>query len=171
MSPQSGYQIKLVGPGLSVDKDLSEDLANRIAMLVLSGGKLETPDLPSKDLVQKTKSSMKNKSIREYLLETKATKIPQQMTVVGHYLLETQPSKESFTLADLTKGFEDAKETVPGNPHRDIAAAIKKGWIAPRTGEKDSYYVTGTGQTAIDSAFPKTKLKRRRKKKPATKTK
>jgi hypothetical protein len=163
MSSQAECQIKLSGPGLSVDKQIPEELANRIAMLVLSGGKLETLETATKNVERKA-NSIKNKSVREYLLETKATKIPQQMTAIGSFLLQTQPNKESFTLADLTKGFEDAKESAPGNPHRDIAAAIKKGWIAPRTGEKDSYYVTGTGSTAIENTFPKSKQKRRRKK-------
>jgi len=160
----TGYQVKLTGPGLSVDKELSEELAHRIAMLVLSGGKTETPELKSKDFAIPPNASVKGKSIREYLLETKATKIPQQMTAIGHYLLETQPGKKSFTLADLEKGFGDAKESVPGNPHRDVAQAIKNGWIASRPDEKDSYYVTGTGITAIDSKFPKVKHKRRKKK-------
>jgi hypothetical protein len=166
----TGYQVKLTGPGLSVDKELPEELAHRIAMLVLSGGKLETPDLKPKELVQKPNTSIHNQSIREYLQETKATKIPQQMTVIGNYLLETQSGKKSFTIADIEKGFGDAKESVPGNPHRDIGKAIKTGWIASRPDEKDSYYVTGTGLTAITNKFPKSKQKRR-KKKPATKTK
>lgn len=165
-----GYQVKLTGPGLSVDKELSEQLAHRIAMLVLSGGRTETPESKSGDSATLPDASVKGKSIREYLLETKATKIPQQMTTIGHYMLETQPGKKSFTLADLEKGFGDAKESVPGNPHRDLAKAIKNGWIASRPDEKDSYYVTGTGITAIDNKFPKVKQKRR-KKKSAAKTK
>ena len=91
------------------------------------------------------------------------------MTVIGHYLLETQQGKENFTMAELEKGFGDAKESPPANPHRDISAAIRRGWIAQR--EKDLYYVTGTGLQAIEGGFPKGTRKRRRKKKKASSTK
>jgi hypothetical protein len=170
---ETTHHITLSGAGLSLDKEISEDLANRITMLVLSGGKSETPDAgkgpeAKASLGVTGSSSAKNKSIREYLLETKATKIPQQITAIGHHLLEAESGKANFSMAELIKGFGDAKETAPSNPHRDVGRAIKSGWIAPRTGEKDAYYVTGTGLTAIENRFPKTKRKRRRKKKAST---
>jgi hypothetical protein len=39
VSAQTGYHLKLTGPGLSLDKEVPEELANRITLLVLSGGK------------------------------------------------------------------------------------------------------------------------------------
>ncbi len=71
--------------------------------------------------------------------------------------------KQNFTMAELSKGFGDAKESPPANKHRDIGSAIKRGWIAPRG--KDAYYVTSTGITAIGNGFPKVPRKRRLKKK------
>ena len=169
MSAQTGYQIKLTGPGLSLDKELSEELANRITLLVLSGGKSDQQPTGGKGGSGSSATSataIGAKSIREYLLASKATKIPQQMTVIGHYLLESQQGKENFTMAELKKGFGDAKESVPANPNRDIASAIRRGWVAQR--EKDSYYVTGTGMQAIEGGFPKGTRRRRRKNKKAS---
>jgi hypothetical protein len=83
------------------------------------------------------------------------------MTVIGYYLLETESGKETFSLAELKKGFENAKEPFGKNPTRDINKAIKLGWIAEK--EKDSYYITGTGIQAIENTFPKPTRKRRRK--------
>lgn len=169
MSAQTGYQIKLTGPGLSLDKEIPEDLANRITLIVLSGGKSDQQAHGGKGGAGTgsagSAAAVGGKSVREYLLASKATKIPQQMTVIGHYLLETQQGKETFSMAELKKGFGDAKESVPANPNRDIGRAIRSGWIAPR--EKDQYYVTGTGMTAIEGGFPKETRKRRKKNKKA----
>lgn len=165
MSAQTGYQIKLTGPGLSLDKEIPEDLANRITLIVLSGGKSDQQPASSEGGAGAgtagSAAAIGGRSVREYLLASKATQIPQQMTVIGHYLLDTQQGKETFSMAELKKGFGDAKESVPTNPNRDIGRAIRSGWIAPR--EKDRYYVTGTGMTAIESGFPKKTRKRRRK--------
>ena len=35
---QSGYSLKLVGPGVSFDRPISEEVANRIINLVMTGG-------------------------------------------------------------------------------------------------------------------------------------
>jgi len=83
------------------------------------------------------------------------------MTVIGHYLLETEPGKETFSMAELKKRFENAKEGFGKNPSRDINKAIKLGWIAEK--DKDSYYITGTGIQAVENTFPKATRKRRRK--------
>jgi hypothetical protein len=165
VSAQTGYQLKLTGPGLSLEKDVSEEIANRITLLVLSGGKIEQSPAGKGSGIDPassgTKGAVGNKSVREYLQASNAKKIPQQMTVIGHHLLETH-QKDAFSMEELLKGFSDAKESPPKNPNRDINTAIKRGWIALR--QKDSYYVTSTGMKAIDDGFPEEPRKRRKKK-------
>jgi hypothetical protein len=166
VSAQAGYQLKLTGAGLSLEKEVSEEIANRITLLVLSGGKTEQQPPPGKGpgnspTDSRTKSPVGNMSVREYLQASNATKIPQQMTVIGHYLLETQ-QKDTFSMEELIKGFSDAKESSPKNPNRDINTAIKRSWIALR--QKDSYYVTSTGMRTIEGGFPKDPRRRRRNK-------
>jgi hypothetical protein len=169
LSTQTGYQIKLTGPGLSVDKEVSEELANRITLLVLSGGKSDQQSAGGKAGAGAGSggsggtAKVAGKSVREYLIASKATKISQKVTVIGHYLLEAESGKETFTMAELKKGFRDAKEPVPKNPNRDINKTIKLGWIASR--DKDLYYVTSTGIQAIEGGFPKGTRRRRRKNK------
>lgn len=173
VSAQTGYQLKLTGPGLSLEKEVSEEIANRITLLVLSGGKPEQQFPAGKGsgtdpTASRTRSAVGNKSVREYLQASNAKKIPQHMTVIGHYLLETQ-QKDTFSMEELLKGFSDAKESPPKNPNRDINTAIKRGWIALR--QKDSYYVTSTGMKAIEDGFPKESRKRRKKKVKSVSTK
>lgn len=167
------YHVKLDGPGLSLEKEVSEELANRITLLVLSDGKSELRS-PSGNGGSadpggsETKIALGNKSVGEYLLASSAKKIPQQMTVIGHYIL-AKLNKQHFSLEELRKGFSDAKESPPRNPHRDINIAIKRGWIA--LGDKDSYYVTGTGMKAIEERFPRAARKRKKRKAKPTSTK
>jgi hypothetical protein len=168
ISTSSGYHIKLTGHGFSLDREIPEDLASRITMIVLSGGKSDQPPADSRGGRGGAASggsgsgaAIDGRSIREVLNASKATKITQKMTVIGHYLLETESGKQTFSLAELKKGFENAKEPFGKNPSRDINKAIKLGWIAEK--DKDSYYITGTGIQAVENTFPKATRKRRRK--------
>ena len=87
MSAQTEYQLKLTGPGLSLEKEVSEEIANQITLLVLAGGKPEQQFPAGKGsgtdpTVSRTKSVVGNQSVREYLLASDAKRIPQQMTVI-----------------------------------------------------------------------------------------
>jgi len=175
----STFQVKLTGPGLTLDREITEELANRISMLVLSGGKSDgaanketgAGGKPGGGAQNPADTSVKGKSAREYLLSVpSAKKHPQQMTVIGHYLLETT-GKDNFSLDDLKAGFDKAKEPVPKNPSRDLAAAIKKGWIASKANDDKSLYVTSSGLSTIQTGFPKGKRQRKSKKKQAAPTK
>jgi len=165
LSTQTGYQIKLTGRGFSLDREISEDLANRIAMIVLSGGQSEQPPAGGRGGAGSggagSTTAVGGKSIREYLNATAATQITQQMAAIGHYVIEGESGKKIFSMAELKKGFENAKQPFPKNPNRDINKAIKLGWIALK--DKDSYYVTATGIQAIEDKFPKEKRRRRRR--------
>jgi hypothetical protein len=175
----SGFQLKLTGPGLTLDKEITEDLANHITMLVVTGGKAETAFKGAGagggngpggagGSGNPTDTGVKGKSAREYLLSVpQAKKHPQQMTVIGHYLTETT-GNDGFTLEDLKSGFDKAKEPVPKNPNRDLAAAIKRGWIASKSDDDKSLYVTSSGLSAIQTGFPKGKRQRKNKKKKAS---
>src|SRR5262249_17996407 len=130
---QTKYQIKLTGHGLSLEREIPEDLASRITMIVLSGGKSDQPPADSRGGAGRggagfggsgSGTAVGGKSIREVLNASKATQITQQMTVLGHYLLETESGKETFSMAELKKGFENAKEPFGKNPTRDINKAI-----------------------------------------------
>jgi hypothetical protein len=177
MSDKSGlYSLKLAGGGLSIDREITEELASQIAMFVISGGKAELSqaDGGQPGLSTSTQGSgaiPTDKSPQEYLQQSGAKKIPQKMTALGHYVLGTQKGKKSFSQDELKGALEDAKEKVPANFNRDLSAAIKRGWVARVTGEKDAYYVTGTGIAAINQQFPHSKKKRKKKKKAAAKSK
>jgi hypothetical protein len=157
--PETDFSLKLSGTGLSLDQKVSKELATRIMLLVLGdgtdsdglrpGGK---PPLGGSELTRKKLPSLgAATSLREFLNQHDAKKIPQQIAAIGSYL-ETTNGIDSFTTKALLSGFKDAKVLRPGNPARDIARTVSLGWIAP-AGTRGQYYVTGTGQSAIESNF------------------
>ena len=77
MSVQTGYQFKLTGPGLSLEKEVSEEIANRITLIVLSDGKPDQQFPTAKGqgadaVALRTGSAAGNKSVREYLQASNA---------------------------------------------------------------------------------------------------
>jgi hypothetical protein len=169
--------IKLTGTGLTLDRKISQDLANRIVMLVLSDGKQDVVErgggdgggpLPSPDqATAATKAQAapgRTTSLSEYLNQHSVQKTPQRIAAIGQYY-QVNTKKSYFTRAELETGFEDARVKVPKNINRDLGLTINKGWIAPKQGQAKAYYVTGTGETAIANNFAGDRKGGRRKKK------
>ena len=159
MSETKPFKLKLAGTGISIDQSVSKELASRIVMLVLSDGKSEEDQTKrgeaggagSETLTRKPTANTTT-SLREFLNLHKAKKITEQIVAIGSYR-QTKGGADHFTRAELDSGFEEAKAQAPGNPSRDIARVITLGWIAPKAGKKNEYYVTGTGEAAIESNF------------------
>ena len=152
------FTIKVTGTGLELDRKISQDLANKIVMFVLSGGKKDDgleDDQESKGLTPVTakNTSLGKLSLREYINSHNATKIPQQIVTIGYHC-QTKNKAENFTREELEKGFKEGKIPKPANLVRDIATAITRGWIA-ESDEDDQYYVTGTGESALEANFSK----------------
>ncbi len=175
--PDTDFTIKLDGSGLKLDQKVSKELANRIVMLVLSDGKTGDQNDAEPDRLERTPSrksgSGRTLSLREYINQHEAKKITQQMTAIGAYYQEKN-NLQYFTRAELNGGFEEAKLQPPANPSRDIARTIGEGWIAPKSDADDQYYVTGTGESALEKNFkvPKggARPRKKRAKKAAKKT-
>ena len=63
------------------------------------------------------------------------------------------PNESSWRSADMEKLFAESKEQFPANFPRDIATAIKDGWIAKPT--ERTYCVSRTGWKKIGEAMNK----------------
>ncbi len=164
------FALKLTGPGMSIDQVVSREIATQIMIFVLSGGKTGAEATTGTTAGAAIKLGAgaaatnvgKSPSMREYLTSQNAKRIPQQIATIGNYYSVYQ-SKSTFTRQELEKGFEDAKEPIPSNMPRDINVAITNGWIAPQPGQKNLYYVTSTGSSAVDSKFTGKATGRRRR--------
>ena len=88
-------------------------------------------------------------SAREALDLSGAKTNPEKIVALGQYVL--QDGGETFKVEDVKAQFRRARETAPANFSRDLAAAVKEGWIAQ--GDGDDYYVTNKIQGIFDGAF------------------
>jgi len=70
--------------------------------------------------------------------------------------------KETFSVSDMRKAFESAAEPMPGNLNRDVNWTARAGWIAPKHGMKGMFYLTSSGEEAVNKKFPGELLERTR---------
>lgn len=163
MDKQVTYTLKLSGEGLSLERGIDPEIAHTIVRLVFGGGapvsQIPLPPIqpqtfaaaaPSPSLAVAGNPPL---SVREFLEAHNAKRIPEQIATIALFLKQHQNAL-TFTRKDLVKAFEDAQEPAPKNLPRDIAWTTKIGWIAPKSGEKKSLYLTGTGESAVKAKFP-----------------
>jgi hypothetical protein len=162
------YRVVVTGVGINFDKPVPEAVAKEILLLVL-GGQPSDPRVDHKKTSLKRGSDDTSLSIGEYVESHNAKTIPAKVTAIGNYLHE-QDKATTFTKQELLDGFENANEPSPAYFERDVRKAIGAKWIASKRGEKDTYYVTGTGKKALGANFGKTggRLPRRARRKTTT---
>lgn len=156
---EKGFRLKLSGDGISVDRTVSAEVAQQIVAITLG-----TSPSVGQELGKQVAASVAqglaqasggrgSPSVREFLLQQEAKRIPEQITTIALYL-KNHRNSAVFTKKDLVKAFEDAQEPVPQNLPRDIGWTVRVGWIAPKAGMKDTYYITGSGEAAVGAKFP-----------------
>lgn len=93
---------------------------------------------------------------RQYLLRTSAKTNPQKILVLGRYFEEFEKSKTEncgFTLEDIRRLFERAKERKPAQLGRDLRAAIQNCWIDTCGDSNEQYLVLTEGLEALEADF------------------
>lgn len=137
------FKIKLVGPGVRIQKTIPEAAAHKI-LLAAFGAPAQNP-IPAPD-------PSAAPAPRDLLLRHGARRIPEKIAVLAHNMMNQ--GKDSWDREDLIAAFEGAKEPVPGNLVRDITWTIKIGWIAPKPDRRNHFYLTAAGIHAVESGFP-----------------
>jgi hypothetical protein len=160
MTRQSNFKLILKGPGVTIDQAISKDLADQIALMIFTHGKVDVSVSSAVKIKQDGGASLQSAktedpelSLREFLDACEAKRNVEIIAAIGAFLKEHQ-GKTSFTKADVVAGFEDASEPAPRNIQRDIGWTIKTGWIAHKSDDKNAYYVTKSGNDAIKAKFP-----------------
>jgi len=180
MAEDITYKISIEGAGLSLEREVSKEIGERVVVLLLTGAVPTTKGVPAaKPAVaspthtpaqtqqapivapQQHAGAQPEISIREFLDSCEAKRIPDKITAIGIYL-KSQSSQSDFNKNDLILQFESAAEPVPANISRDLKWTLKAGWIALKSGSKDRYYVTNTGNTAVEQKFSKDVVKKTR---------
>ena len=157
----SGYKLTLKGDGITVERDISEELAKDIIAMILGRG---VPQESQKSAIgsmavsqqnhsqQQSISGAPRKALREYLNEMDAKKNPQKILVIANYLV-TFMGKETFSIADIRPQFKVASEPIPANLNRDFQIVSQNGWIAPDHSNRKMFFITKTGLDALKNRF------------------
>jgi len=106
-----------------------------------------------------TKKTMKQISIKEFLL-TKEPKDDIQKTLVIGYYLEKYENLNCFNVKDLENGFREAKEKIPENINDKVNQNIKNGYMMGSKEKKDNFKawnLTNSGERFVDNDLKKEK--------------
>lgn len=141
----------LEGPGVSVDRVVSESVAKQVALLVI--GAQVAPEQPAAGRQLALSDLERRASLREWVAEFNPKRNPEKIAVIADYLAR-HGGKASVGRRDIAAGFEEMREPAPANLSRDIAWAIKIGWLAPTPNDPELFYVTRTGSSAVAQKFP-----------------
>jgi hypothetical protein len=155
MGDEKGIRLKLIGQGVSVDRTVSVEVAQQIVAIALGATSAFSLGAGTQGTAgeSKTGGGRPPASVREFMLQQEAKRIPEQIATMALYLKNNR-NTAVFSSKDLVKTFEDAQEPVPKNLSRDIGWAVRIGWIAPKVGMKNTYYITSSGEAAVGAKFP-----------------
>lgn len=153
----TNYKLNLEGPGLKVERALTEVQAFEVLAVLMGGavglGADTPPARASREAaVARTRGTAgRGLSLREYFDEAEPKRNPDKILVVASYLKAIE-GVEAFSPDDVKGRFRSAGETVPGNWARDFRWVVQNGWVAEDQGSGD-YYVTKKGEDAVANKF------------------
>ena len=169
------YEVKVKGPGIAADRNVA--LSKALAVLQIIFGQEYSPTsvlgagggLPSSGIQKSTALELargQQLSVREYLAQVAGKSIHAKIAAVGRYMRDFEGLND-FSRDDIKARFRSAGELMPGNYARDFQKAVQAGWIGEDPQNRGHFYVTRTGDEAIDRKFegavaPTARRRRRR---------
>jgi hypothetical protein len=160
------YRLSLMGEGITVEREVSADVARDIIAVVLGGvANVRGPRPAPVGSALRTAASV---SLREFIDAAEAKKNPQIVTAIGLYLMDHE-GQERFTRGEVKERFSDAGEPAPANIGRDVALAKTSGWIAENP--RNEFYVTDGGRRAVEAGFEGFAVRRPRRRSTKKRTK
>lgn len=156
------YQLLITGPEFHLGTQLDQAQLQLLLKAIMIQADLSQNSDPAKAQEEKlasfnTPTSGGNLSnpvtLSSYFEQAKVKRIPDKITTCAHYL-KVHKNQNFFTKRDIVLAFEQAMETLPKNLSRDLAWAEKIGWIAQSKEQAEAYYLTRTGQEAVQAQFP-----------------
>ena len=157
--PENMYNLSISGLGIDVDRMIDGQTLAGIMALVMGADKTVADVTASTGAsAPSTDGVVVKVSLREFLDEVRATRKPDQIVAIGHYITQFQ-GQADFSRDEVKAQFSVAREPMPANFPRDFALAVRAGMLAEVHGKQGRYYVTKTGLGAMKSKFSKDKDK------------
>ncbi len=108
---------------------------------------------------EKPASVRKELSVKEFILQKKATRDLDKTIAVGYYL-EHNRNVSPFNIKDLEQLFREAKEPLPKNINDAVNKNIEKGFTMESKEKKDkkkTWTLTATGDRYVENGFKEEK--------------
>lgn len=144
--------VKIQGDGLDFNYTTNVRKAGQIITFLGTDESSEEIVTPQTTIVNSTELlpvSMRNKTPRQVLIESKAKTNSQKIVVLGHYY-SVLHNTETFPVSELKMLFGKIGESVPKNLLRDLKVAVRDSYIYEVNGE---YLVTDTAKELIQKGF------------------
>jgi len=169
------FHLKLMGKGITIDKQVDAGLAAAIAQMAFGGppprgAPVGPTATPRQNLVAVAGQRL---SLREYLQSVGAGRgIHIKILAVGRHMRDFE-KQEDFNREEVRSRFRSAGEPQPANFARDFQKAVRAGWIAEDHQNSGRFYVTRTGDDEIDRRLGQgpasgAPVRRRRRARPAS---
>lgn len=136
---KEAFNISLKGPGVTIEREISEEVAQQVALFILTGAThhpRHTEPL----------------SLNDFLQQSNARRNPERFIAIA-YFIKKYRNRISFDKNDLIDGFEEAGQKFPANFSRDFKAVKSSGWIAHKSGRPGTFYLTESGVSAVETKF------------------
>jgi hypothetical protein len=167
------YQIRLTGPGLSMERAVDGETAFQVLGLLLAPGATArgsgTVTGASGTAGVHSPRQPTRIAVGEYVRTRGAKRYPDKILSIGAWL-EDHQGADSFTRDEVKAQFRNLGEPPPQNLSRDFQTAVSYGWLSPDSNQSSAYWVTKTGRDAMAAQFAadtKSRTRRRPKKKAA----
>lgn len=145
------FNVSLVGPGIDIRREVGAEKVPLILSVLMGGELRDAAGVTQEASPIKPQATVKV-SLREFLDEVKAITKPDQIVAIGHYM-STHEGKDTFSREDIKARFQSARERMPSNFPRDFNAAISRAMIAEDRVVSGQFYITKTGDQAIQRRF------------------
>ncbi|MCL2037849.1 hypothetical protein FWG95_02495 [Candidatus Saccharibacteria bacterium] len=154
----SEVNISLSGKMITFNDSISLNQAAQIIAFIDSSNKqneailtsnLVQPDIPVQISADAVDGTLKQ-TPREAIDEANAKTNPERIVVFAKFLHDND-GKDSFTADEIKPMFQRVRETTPKNLSRDMATAIRNGWLDEI--DKGVYIYTNAAKVAISDKF------------------
>ncbi len=163
------FTVTIKGEGLSLERSVSSSVALLVIQAVMGKPPIAWNTIappaaaaaaaagnPAHVLGSQSGSSttaaVPRQSIKNFIDDSGASAIASKIVAVGIYLRDVELQPE-FTREDILTWLRNAREPAPTNLPRDVQTTIRNGWIAEDPRNKNHFFVTGAGDTALSSKF------------------
>jgi hypothetical protein len=157
--PSAQYSFSLKGPGVSIERQVDEEVACQLMHIAMGGPHSAMPVQHGSIHRQSNQHDASPKlSLREFLLQAQPKRNPDKITAIAVFM-KRHDGVGDFAREEILAKYRQAGEQTPSNFHRDFNWALKAGFLAEDPVKHGRFYVTGTGETAVSSQFPAEMLK------------